>query len=245
MRRAIWRALARSLRRRRPGRPRRAVPASRDLRDRRRRVHRRPGDHPGPLRWHLRDRRSRLDRAAELLRRPGSGDRRAGRLGSRRQGAGLRAHRRAGGRADHRDRPRDRAGANRRLGRYRRQRGHPARRDGREGRHRRRGRGRDQDVAPFSVVAGVPARFAAPPRPALRRSGPRDHRRRDHRGDRRRRPDRLDDDRSAAASAAPGRIVVFDDLSRGTPRQHRSGPRRSPGHAGRGRHPRSRGGGAA
>ena len=47
----------------------------------------------------------------------------------------------------------------RRLGRYRHQRHDPARRDHRQGRDRRRRRRGDADVEPFSIVAGVPAKF--------------------------------------------------------------------------------------
>ncbi len=89
MRRAVWRALARRFGHGVRDRARRAGEASRDLRDRRRRVHRRAGVHPGPLRRPLRHRRPRLDRAAELLRRARSRDRGVRRLGSGRQGARL------------------------------------------------------------------------------------------------------------------------------------------------------------
>ena len=70
----------------------------------------------------LRDRRSRLARSAGLLRRAGPRDRGVRRLGAGRQGARFDAHGHAGGRARDSDRPRDQAGADRRVGRHRRQR---------------------------------------------------------------------------------------------------------------------------
>ena len=137
--------------------------ASRDVRDRRRRGHRRAGVHPGPLRRPLRDRRRATWIGPQsLLRCPGSGDRGVRGLGPWRQGAGSQHTGVAGRRSDHPDRPANRAGADRRLGRHRRQRRDPARRHGRQGRHRRRRRGgRPTTCEPFAIVAGVPARFAA------------------------------------------------------------------------------------
>ena len=132
MRRAVWRALARALRRRRRGSgagcsagiPRRSRSATACSSASRRCIQGRfdgrcvIGDHVwiGPQ---------------SLLRRPRPRDRGVRRLGAWREGARLEAHRRAGRRSDHPDRPRDRAGADRRLGRHRRQRRDPARRHGR------------------------------------------------------------------------------------------------------------------
>ena len=76
-----------------------------------------------------------------LLRRARPGARGVRRLGSGREGARLGAHRRASRRADSADRLGDPAGADRRLGRHRDERRHPAGRDGRGGRDRRRRRG--------------------------------------------------------------------------------------------------------
>ncbi len=163
MRRAIWRGLARALRRRPADRQRRRLQASRDLRDRQRRLHRRAGLYPGPLRRHLRDRRPCLDRAAGLSRRARPRPGGLCRLGSGREGPRLDPHR-----ACPVDvpiiahRPRDQAGPDRRLGRYRHQRDDPARRDDRQGRDRRRRRGGDARMSqPFAIVAGVPAQVSA------------------------------------------------------------------------------------
>ena len=90
MRRAIWRAAARRCGHGPAGRQRRRLQASRDVRDRRRRLHRRAGLHPGPLRRHLRHRRPRLDRSAGLFRRARPRPRGLRRLGTGRQGARVR-----------------------------------------------------------------------------------------------------------------------------------------------------------
>ena len=91
----------------------------------------------------LRDRRSRLDRAAELLRRARPGDRGLRRLGPGREGARIQAHGHAGSIADHPDRSRDQAGADRAWADIGVNAVDPAGRDDRQGRHRRRRRGRD------------------------------------------------------------------------------------------------------
>ena len=66
----------------------------------------------------------------------------------------------SGRRADRPHRPRDQAGADRRLGRHRHQRDDPAGRHHRPRRHRRRRRrGDDTTCRRSPIVAGVPARF--------------------------------------------------------------------------------------
>ena len=193
-----------------------------------RRLHRRAGLHPGPLRRHLRHRQPRVDRTAELLRRARPGDRGLRRLGAGREGARLGAHGRAGRRADHPDRPRDQAGADRRVGRHRHQRRDPARRHRRPRRHRRRRRGRDARRArrlrsspacrrgsSACAMRAPDEQTAAPRTEQAGLDGDDEASERTDPGHRRRRPDRLAHRRSAAGRRRRARSSSSTTSSRG------------------------------
>ena len=249
MRAVIWRAAARRVRPRPAGRQRRRLQAPRDVRDRRRRVHRRAGLHPGPLRRHLRHRRPRLDRAAELLRRarPGLEDYVGWGPGAKVLGS---AHTglpvdvpiiqtdleikpvRIGAWAD--------IGTNAVI--------LPGVTVG-KGAIVGAGAVVTHDVPPFAVVAGVPARIhrdgatgrGATADEAGRRSGALNMRNKRDSGHRRRRPDRLAHRRPARRSEAAGARSSSSTTScAAAARTSRAALRARPRHDRRGRHPRPR-----
>ena len=135
--------------------------ASRDVRDRRRRRDRRAGVHPGPLRRPLRDRRPRLARAAELLRRPRPGDRGVRRLGAGRARCSARST--PGCRPTCRSSRPTCASSRCAIGAWADIGVNAVILPGvtvGQGRDRRRRRGGDAATCPpFAIVAGVPARF--------------------------------------------------------------------------------------